>query len=132
MESVVYDGPQPSRTLELGPGKIINLTKGEPFEVTPELAEQLLEQRHFSAVGKASKGRGKGKKPSKLTQLKVQATELGIEGAEKLRTIKAAEAAIEKASADAAAEAEAQQSSPPAETTDNTDVGESGAQKEGE
>lgn len=100
MESVVYDGPQPSRTLELGPGKHITITKGEPFDVPADLAEQLLDQSHFSAA----KRRSGGKKPSKLQQLKTQAAELGVEDADKLRTIKAAEAAIEAKIAEAETE----------------------------
>lgn len=59
MESVVYDGPQPSRSLEIGPGNVITINRGEPFEVPKELAEQLLEQRHFSAPKKSGTAKGK-------------------------------------------------------------------------
>ena len=129
MESVVYDGPQPSRTLELGPGSVININRGEPFEAPAEVAEQLLEQRHFSAAKKKSAGKKEAKKPT-LKQLKAQAAELGVEDAEALRTIKAAEAAIEAKVAEAntaAEEADRAAAIAAAETTD--DAGQGGGEE---
>jgi hypothetical protein len=45
---LVYDGPQPTRTVELGPGNDIVVNQGEPFTVDPEIGQKLLRQRYFS------------------------------------------------------------------------------------
>lgn len=47
---IVYDGPQPSRTVEVGGSKQITVKRGESFEVPKEIGEALLEQKHFSTA----------------------------------------------------------------------------------
>ncbi len=61
---VVYDGPQESRTVEIGRGKMVTAKRGTPVEVPKEVGESLLEQRHFSGA-KTSKAKTSKAKTSK-------------------------------------------------------------------
>jgi hypothetical protein len=94
MKEIVYDGPQPSRTLELPGSNSITVERGVPVKVDDVVAGNLLEQRHFSLA----KGRRKAKSKSPtLKDLRAEAAAAGVAEPEKLRTKKAAIQAIEAA-----------------------------------
>lgn len=46
---VVFDGPQPSRTLDVE-GKQVEFERGKPVEVPKDLGEALCRQRYFNPV----------------------------------------------------------------------------------
>lgn len=110
MESVVYDGPQPSRTVELGAGKSITVERGKPFEVPEEIAASLCEQQHYKPAKGGKKG---GKKPTKRQKLVARAKELGLKAS---GTAAALEAAIKEAEAAPAGEAGTAESGSSAES----------------
>lgn len=55
---VVYDGPQPTRTVEVGPGKNVTFTKGKAEDVPAPIGERLVEQRHFRKSTKTKSDAG--------------------------------------------------------------------------
>jgi hypothetical protein len=67
---VVYDGPQPSRTVEVGGSKQVTVKRGVPTEVPKQIGEQLLEQKHFSAPAKTTKAKTTKAKTTKAKTTK--------------------------------------------------------------